>query len=96
LDVASDEEKSCVDIVLREDFQQAQGVWVVGAIVVSQCELPGSARQAGEGAAEPLSGGRHGLVAGGGRGGGCRGEHGSEHGGIVKDWVIGEFGNRVI
>jgi len=94
VDVASDQEKSCVDIVLREDFQQAQGVWVVGAIIVSQCELPGSARQAGEGAAEPLSGGRHGLVAGGGQGGGgCRGEHGSEHGGIVKDWVIGEFGN---
>ena len=33
-DVASDHEKSCVYVVLREDFEKAQRVRVVGAVVV--------------------------------------------------------------
>ena len=92
LDVASDQKKCCVHVVLGQDFQQAQRVRVVGAVVVGEGELLGAARQAGEGAAVPLAGGRHGLVAGGGSGGGggrC-GEDGSEHGGIVMDRVMAE------
>src|SRR5580700_4220002 len=62
LDIPSDQKKSRADVVLGEDLQQAQRVRVVGTIVVGQGELLCAARQAGEGAAVPLSGGRHGLV----------------------------------
>ena len=42
LDVASNHEKGCVYVVLREDFEQAQRVRIVGAVVVSQRDLPGA------------------------------------------------------
>ena len=93
-DVASNEEKSCANFVIRQDFQQTQGVGIVGAIVIGERHLPGSVGQAGEGAPVPLPGGRHRLVAGGGqRGGGGGGGENSEHGAIVTDWVIGKLGN---
>ena len=75
LDVASDQEECCVHAVLRENFEQAQRVRIVGAVVVGEGELFRSSSQAGEGAAVPLSGGRHGLVARG-DGGGQRGSSG--------------------
>ena len=34
LDVASDQEESCVYVVLREDFEKAQRVRIVGPVVV--------------------------------------------------------------
>src|SRR5271167_957752 len=81
LHIASDEEKSRVHIVLREDFQQAQRVWIVGAVVVGERELLRSRDNACERAAVPLAGGRHGLISRGRQrdGGGCS-KDGSEHG----------------
>src|SRR5208283_578948 len=87
LNVASDEKESCVHVLPGEDFEQAQRVWIVGPVVVGERELPGSTGEAGEGAAIPLPGGRHRLVArcrqrcSGGR----SREYGSEHGRILKD-----------
>ena len=95
LNVASDQKKSCVHLVLRENLQKAQGVGIVRAVVVGEREQFRPGREACEGAAVPLSGGRHGLVTSGNRGGsgGCGGEHGSEHGRILKDcrFQIGDF-----
>ena len=54
LDVASDQKKSCVHVVLGEDFQQAQGVRIVGAVVVGERDLARAARQSGEGLPIPL------------------------------------------
>ncbi len=42
LDVASNQEKSGVHVVLCEDFQQAQGVRVVGAVVVASARFGAS------------------------------------------------------
>ena len=70
MDVAADQKKGCVDVVVGEDFEQAQGVRVVGAVVVGEGELARIPGQAGEGFSVPLAGGGHGLVAGG-DGGGC-------------------------
>jgi len=39
VDVASDEKKSCVHVVFRQDFEQTESVWVVRTIVVGQGEL---------------------------------------------------------
>ena len=39
LDVASDEEESCVNVVFQQDFEEALSVRVVGAIVVGESDL---------------------------------------------------------
>lgn len=39
LDIASDEKESRLNLVFGEDFEQAQSVRVVGAIVVGESEL---------------------------------------------------------
>jgi hypothetical protein len=85
LDVASNQEKCGMHAVLSEDLQQPQRVRIVGAVVVGEGELLRTSGNTGEGAAVPLSGGRHGLVGNRDRGSGRSGEHGSEHGGILKD-----------
>ena len=95
LDVASDQKKSRLYAVFGEDFEQAQRVRVVGAVVIGQRDLARAARQAGESFAQPLSGRGHGLVAGGNRG--CGGDAGAERRGracrdciALSDWVIGD------
>ncbi len=39
LHVAADQEKCCVDIVPGQHFQQAQGVRIVGPVIVSERQL---------------------------------------------------------
>ena len=83
--IASNQKKSRVHVVLGENFQQAQRVRIVGAVVVGQRDLPRSARQSREGSPIPLPRRRHGLITrgNGGRGGdGSQGE--GEHAGIVN------------
>ena len=63
LRVAADQEKCGVDIVPGKDFQQAQGMRIVGPVVISERQLLRPAAQPGEGTAEPLPGRRHGLIA---------------------------------
>src|SRR5215469_5907138 len=63
-DVASNLKKSCPHLMFHENFEQAQRVWVVGAVVVGERKLLCAARQAGKGASVPLAGGSHGLVSG--------------------------------
>src|ERR1700693_2834166 len=76
VDVASDQKKSCVYVVFCENFEQAQGVRVVGAVVVGECELARSGGQSGEGFSVPLRSWSHGLVACENRG--CSGDDGGE------------------
>jgi hypothetical protein len=95
MDVAADQEERRFDFMLREDFEQAQGVRIVGAVVIREGELFRAAGQAGEGAAVPLSGGGHGLVAGGGERGGRCGED-SQHSGIVNRLQIGDCRFQVL
>jgi hypothetical protein len=85
LHVASDQEKSCVYIVLGKNIQQTQRVRIVWPIVVGERDLIGATWQAGERAPLPLSRRRHGLITrGSNRGSDDRpGEHGSQHGRIV-------------
>ena len=59
LNVASNQKKSRVYLMLGEDIQSTQGVRIVGAIVVGECELLRPAGETREGASVPLSGGRH-------------------------------------
>ena len=68
LHVASDQKKSRVHAVFGEDFEQAQRVRIVGAVVVGQRDLTRAARQAGESLPIPLPRRRHGLIAGGNSG----------------------------
>lgn len=68
LDIAADQKKSRADVVTRKNLQQAKGVRVVWAVVVSERELLHPTRKAGECAAVPLAGGRHRLVASGEQG----------------------------
>ena len=75
LDVASNQKKSGVNVVFREDFQQALGVRVVGAIVVGQCDLARAARQSDESSSIPLRRRGHGLITRGNRGCGSDGAH---------------------
>lgn len=98
LDVASDEKKSCLDIVFSEDLEQAQSVRIVGTVVVGEGEFARVVREAGESFAIPLGSGRHGLV-GRGRGGreGCGGGQGeSEHVEIVlhRSLIVGHWSLR--
>src|SRR6516165_5475538 len=83
-DVASDQEKSCPDIVTGQDLQKAEGVRIVGPVVVGESELLAATPESDKGAAVPLPGWSHGLVASGDS---CSrrgsGEHGSEHARIV-------------
>ena len=83
-DEASDQEKRCADVVTSQDLQEAERVRVVGSVVVGESQLPGAARESHKGAAVPLAGRAHGLVASGDS---CSrrgsGEHGSEHSRIV-------------
>src|SRR5579863_10497107 len=46
--VAPDQEKCCLHIVPGQNLQQTQCVWVVGSIVESQRQLPGSPPQPSE------------------------------------------------
>src|SRR5208282_6669825 len=62
-DVASDKKKSCSHIVPGKNFQQTKSVRVVGAIVISQRQLPGSSLQSGKRPPIPLPPRRHGLIA---------------------------------
>ena len=84
LHVASNQKKSCVDIVAGQDFQQSLRVRVVRAVVVSQRNLPRSARQPREGSPIPSPRRRHRLIT---RGAGGRGGDSSQgerkHAGIV-------------
>lgn len=84
LRVASNEKESCMDIVTRENFQQAKRVRIVGAVVVSEGELFCARSEAGKGTTVPLAGGRHRLVADGDeRGSRSSGQDWAEHAGIV-------------
>ncbi len=83
--VAANEEKSGVDVVLGEKIKKALRVRVVGAVIVGEGKLTCKTRVSDECSAVPLAGGRHGLVAGGdcgSRGSGGDGE--GEHEGIVN------------
>ena len=86
LDVAADQKKSCVHAVFGKNIEQSQSVRVVGAVVVSQCELARGARESGESLAIPLTCRRHGLVTGGddGRGANRASQGEGEHVGIVN------------
>ena len=86
LHVASDQEKRGMHPVPRQQFQQAQRVRIVGAIVVSQRDLPRAARQSRERPAIPLTRRRHGLIARSRRchGGSCPGDNQAQHGEIVN------------
>ena len=64
LDVASDQKKSCRHTMPGEDVQQTQRMRVIRPVVVGERELFGSRSKAGEGAAVPLTGRRHGLISG--------------------------------
>ena len=83
--VASDEEKSRVNAMFGEDLEQAQGVGVVGPVVVGEGDLARAMWESGESLSIPLSCRGHGLVADGdsGCGGGDAGQGQSEHAGIV-------------
>src|SRR5579863_5361798 len=63
--VAADQEECGKYLVLGQDLQDAQGVRIVGAVVVGQRKSLRSHWQSGKSPAEPLAGGRHGLVASG-------------------------------
>src|SRR5215469_24187 len=79
-DVASNLKKSCPHLMLYENFEQAQRVWVVGAVVVGERKLLYAARKAGKGASVPLAGGSHGLISGRQRSRYCRSsKHESSH-----------------
>ena len=66
-------------LCLAEDFEQALRVRIVGPVIVGECQLLRPAAQPGEGAAEPLPGRRHGLVAHGRSCGDGRADHVAEH-----------------
>src|SRR5882724_7640959 len=61
--VAANDKKGGANIVFCQDFEKAERVWVVGAVVVGEGDFFFAARKTGEGAAVPLSGGRHRLIA---------------------------------
>ena len=86
LHVASDQEKSGMNLVLGQDLQQTQSVRVVGAVVVGECDLPGSARHPGESSTTPLAAGSHRLISTGysSGGGDGAGYHVAQHAGIVN------------
>src|SRR5579864_1095860 len=85
LSAASDEKKGCGHVVLRQSFQQSLGVRIIRAVVIGEGELLRAAREAGESAPIPLSGGSHRLISSGdGSGGRCgSSEQRSKHGGIL-------------
>jgi len=93
LDVASDQEKCCLNLVIGEDVEQSHRVRIVGAVVIGEGYLTGSALEAREGLSVPLSSWCHALVTGSyhGRDGDCAGYGESEHVGIVNgrpvDWA---------
>jgi len=61
--VPPDEKKCCAHVVPGKNVQHMQSVRVVGAIVVSQRQLPGPRFESGKGSAIPLPGRCHGLIA---------------------------------
>src|ERR1700722_6445437 len=85
LDVASDQEKCCLHVVIGEDVEQSHRVRIVGAVVIGEGDLTGSALEARERLSVPLSSWCHGLVPGSdhGREGDCAGYGESEHLGIL-------------
>src|SRR6202049_1454372 len=90
LDEASDQEKGCSNVVIGEDVEQSYRVRIVGAVVIGESYLTGSAPEAREGLSVPLSSWRHGLVTGSyrGRDGECAGYGESEHVGIVNGRLV--------
>ena len=90
LDVASDQEECCLNVVIGEDVEQAHRVRIVGTVVIGEGYLTGSALQAREGLSAPLSSWCHGLVTGSYRGcdGDCTGYGESEHVGIVNGRLV--------
>src|SRR3974390_225669 len=77
LHIASDHEESGVHVVACQNFQEAKRVGIVGSVIVSEGELFCAARESGEGAAVPLAGRCHRLIASGERG--CCGSRSSEY-----------------
>ena len=96
LDESPDQKESRPRIVPRQHFQQSQRVRIVWSIIVGECDLPGSLRQANERAPEPLPGRRHRLVAR--RSQQCRGTRAckfSKHAAILADgWSFLMFTRR--
>src|SRR5437667_7527450 len=82
--VASDHEKSRMNVVLRENIEQMQRVRIVWSVVKSQRNLLGPSRQATKGPAKPLACRRHGLISGGESGNASSSEDRNEHSWIVN------------
>ena len=59
----SQEEERGLYVVPVEYFHEAQGAGIVGAIIVGECELTGTGRQSGKGAAVEVQVWPHGLEA---------------------------------
>ena len=90
LDVASDQEKCRLNVMIGEDVEQSHCVRIVGAVVIGESYLTGSALEAREGLSVPLSSWCHGLVTGSyhGRDGDCAGYGESEHVAIVNGRLV--------
>ena len=83
---AADQEKSCMHIVAGKDLQQAQGVRIVGTIIIGERDLLAAASQAGECAPVPLPRGRHRLIScSDGAERRATSQDKAEHAGIVSD-----------
>src|SRR5689334_9273144 len=77
--IAANHKKRGMNVVLRENFEEIEGVRIVRPIVKGERNLLRSRREMRECATEPLAGGRHGLVSSSNRGR-TGSQHGKEHG----------------
>jgi hypothetical protein len=81
--IASDEEKRCENVVLRQNIEQIERVRIIWPIVKGERNLLRSARQSVKCPPEPLTGRRHGLIPGSGCSY-CSGNSKAKHAGIVN------------